>query len=74
MSHYLATEYGIQFFALQTENVMNHFIIDRVSGEILTNTSLDYESIRSYRITVVASDIGEPQRSRYALQYDLDKL
>ena len=53
---------------------MNHFMIDQMSGEILTNTSLDYERVRSYRITVVASDVGEPQRSRYALQYDLDEL
>lgn len=52
-------------FALQTEDVMNHFTIDPVSGEIVTNTTLDYENVRSYRITVVASDNGEPQRSRY---------
>lgn len=53
---------------------MNHFIIEQASGEILTNAILDYESVRSYRITVVASDIGEPQRSRYALQYNLDNV
>lgn len=47
---------------------MEHFVIDPMSGEILTNATLDYESVRSYRLTVEASDAGEPQRSRYALQ------
>ena len=67
-------DFTVLFFTLQADDVMNHFMIDQVSGEILTNTTLDYESVRSYRITVVASDIGEPQRSRYAPQYDLDVL
>ena len=52
---------------LQTTDVMNHFIINSTSGEIFTNVSLDYETVRSYRITVEASDAGVPQRSRYPI-------
>lgn len=47
-------------------DVRQHFALDsQASGvNVVTNASLDFEMVRSYDITVTASDNGDPALSR----------
>ena len=48
-------------------SVAGHFLLNVSAGrvDVLTNTTLDYEEIISYTITIAASDNGVPVLSRY---------
>lgn len=52
---------------MQSVEVGQHFTLDSLATgvNVVTNTSLDFELIRSYLITVSASDNGNPVQSRY---------
>lgn len=52
---------------MQFTQAMDHFALNTSSDEVqlLTNTSLDFESIRAYDITIRAQDNGAPSLSRY---------
>ena len=39
------------------------FTINATSGEVLTATTIDFEAVQSYELTVMASDSGEPPLS-----------
>ena len=39
------------------------FTINATSGEVLTSTTLDFEAVQSYKLTVMASDSGDPPLS-----------
>ena len=45
---------------------LTHFTIDTTSGEISTAVELDWEAIRSYSLTISATDGGLPQRTANA--------
>ena len=44
----------------------DQFVLEVVGGElsVVTNSSLDFEEVRSYTITVTASDGGMPRLTR----------
>ncbi|XP_021103522.1 protocadherin-23 isoform X1 [Heterocephalus glaber] len=47
-------------YSVSSEDYSDHFKIDANSGEIRTSTILSYNYRRSYRLTVIASDQGQP--------------
>ena len=47
--------------------VASHFTVNTTTGVVQTATSLDYEFVQSYEITVTATDNGDSERSRYAV-------
>ncbi|RZF39681.1 hypothetical protein LSTR_LSTR015378 [Laodelphax striatellus] len=50
-------------YAIIGGNVQGQFSIDSQNGEVTLVKPLDYESMRSYRITIRAQDGGSPSRS-----------
>jgi len=60
------------FFSLDnTNDASPAFTIDSISGEIFTSSALDYEnsSPHLYKLKLVASDNGSPQKSSFAFVY-----
>lgn len=49
-------------------NEDNVFSIDSLTGDISVSSLLDYDSITSYALTVVAKDTGVPQRTSTSLE------
>uniref|UniRef100_A0A8C2V522 Dachsous cadherin-related 2 n=2 Tax=Chinchilla lanigera TaxID=34839 RepID=A0A8C2V522_CHILA len=47
-------------YSVSSDDYSDHFKIDANSGEIRTTTILSYDYRPSYRLTVIASDQGEP--------------
>ncbi|KAM6148023.1 protocadherin-23, partial [Erethizon dorsatum] len=47
-------------YSLSSEDYSDHFKIDGNSGEIRTTTILSYDYRPFYKLTVIASDLGEP--------------
>lgn len=50
-------------YAITSGNTQSQFAIDSLTGDISLVKPLDYETIRSYRLTVRAQDGGSPARS-----------
>ncbi|XP_050548978.1 protocadherin-like wing polarity protein stan isoform X2 [Daktulosphaira vitifoliae] len=50
-------------YAIIGGNTQGHFSIDSQNGEVSLVKSLDYESMRSYRLMIRAQDGGNPSRS-----------
>lgn len=63
-------------FLVQSVRAMEHFALNTSSDvvQLLTNTSLDYELIRYYDITIRAQDNGVPSLARYVPHYFLSNL
>ena len=51
--------------------VASHFMVDSSTGVVQTATSLDYEFVQRYEITVTATDGGIDERSRYVYKQNL---
>lgn len=58
-------------YEILSGNEDNSFSIDSHTGNISVSSSLDYDSISSYVLTVVAKDTGFPQRSSTALELSI---
>ena len=48
--------------------VASHFMVNSSTGVVQTATSLDYEFVQKYEITVTATDGGIDERLRYGIQ------
>ena len=60
------------FYSLIDGNIVSTaFTIDSISGEIFTSSALDYESSSPhlYKLKIVASDNGSPQKSSFVFTY-----
>ncbi len=55
-----------EFSFIPNQASMDHFAIDKETGEIITKSVLDRESQHSFSLTVLAADIGAPQISSTA--------
>ena len=54
----------VEYTLLNSDDVP--FVVDRVSGNVTVNGSIDYETNQSYVLEVVAYDLGTPSRSSTA--------
>ena len=58
-------------YEILSGNEGSYFSIDNHTGDISVSSSLDYDSISSYVLTVVAKDTGYPQRSSTSLELSI---
>ena len=58
---YLSFIESTLIYALEgTNEELQMFLINSTTGDITLNTTLDYERIKSYRLTAIAKDAGVP--------------
>ncbi|XP_065192145.1 uncharacterized protein LOC135823227 isoform X2 [Sycon ciliatum] len=47
-------------YSIQSGNALGHFRIGPLTGAIVVNQSLDFETVKSYNLTVLAQDMAPP--------------
>ena len=55
-------------YQIMSGNEGNVFRIDSQTGDLIVQSHLDYDSVQSYTLTVVATDTGQPTRTSTAHQ------
>ena len=59
------------YYEIVDGNIEDAFTIDSQTGDIIVASHLDYDSVQSYTLSVVAKDTGEPQLTSTALELSI---
>ena len=54
--------YDAVYYEVESGNIGNAFSIDSLTGDIMVASPLDFDSVQSYSLSVVAKDTGDPQQ------------
>ncbi len=59
------------YYEIVDGNIGEAFTIDSQTGDVIVTSHLDYDSVQSYTLSVVAKDTGEPQLTSTALELSI---